>query len=105
MKLILAAVAALTLSAALSGCVVTPVGYGAVVTEAPPAPPIEAVVGVAPSPGYFWMVGGYTWVGGRYVWERGHWAAPRPGYRWSPHAWRRAGNGWRDEGGRWERMR
>ena len=104
MKSIFAAVAAFALSAALSGCVVTPVGYG-VVNEAPPAAPFETVVGIAPSPGYFWMAGGYGWVGGRYVWERGHWAPPRPGYRWSPHVWRRAGNGWRDEGGRWERMR
>jgi hypothetical protein len=105
MKLIFAAVATLTLSAALSGCIVTPVGYGAVVAEAPPVAPYEAVVGVAPGPGYFWMGGGYGWVGGRYVWESGRWAAPRPGYRWSPHAWRRSGNGWRDYGGRWERAR
>ena len=103
MKLIFAAVAALILSAALSGCVVTPVGYGAVVTEAPPAVQVETF-GVAPSPGFFWIAGSYNWVGGRYVWERGHWQSPRPGYRWRPHVWRREGRGWREDGGRWERM-
>jgi hypothetical protein len=104
MKSIVAAVAALTLSAALSGCVVTPVGYG-VVGVAPPPVPYEAVVGVAPGPGFFWMGGGYAWVGGRYAWQAGHWEARRTGQRWVPHAWHRYGNGWRDEGGRWERAR
>jgi hypothetical protein len=104
MKVIIAAAAALTLSVALSGCVVTPAGYGAVVTEAPPALQVETI-GVAPSPGFFWIGGSYNWVGGRYVWERGHWQAPRPGYRWRAHTWRRAGNGWREDGGRWERLR
>jgi hypothetical protein len=104
MKLIFTAVAALTLSVVLSGCIVTPTPYGAVVTEAPPALQVEAI-GVVPSPGYFWIGGSYGWVGGRYVWERGHWQSPRPGYRWTPHVWRRAGSGWREEGGRWERMR
>lgn len=104
MKLIFAAVAALTLSFALSGCVVTPYGYGAVVTEAPPPVQVETI-SVAPSPGFFWIGGSYNWVGGRYVWERGHWQAPRPGYRWRQHTWRREGRGWREDGGRWERMR
>ena len=103
MRLISAAVAAVMLSAGLSGCVITPVG-GAVVAEEPPPVRYE-VVGVAPSPGYFWIGGSYSWVGGRYVWGPGHWQSPRPGYRWTPHTWRRSGKGWREEGGRWERMR
>jgi hypothetical protein len=103
------ALAGLVLAAALSGCVVAPVPgpYGnAVVTySAPPAPQVE-VVGVAPTPGYFWVGGSWFWEGGRYAWHPGFWQAPRPGYRWVPHNWARAGGGgWRMEPGHWQRYR
>src|ERR1700730_5340941 len=88
-NLVLAAAAALTLSA----CVVTPVGYyggggyyTGVVTIEPPAPQVE-VYGTAPAPGYVWLGGYWNWVGGRHVWVGGHWSAPRAGYRWAPNRW------------------
>jgi len=104
MKLIFAklALVSVLLGAALSGCVVTPVPYrGEVVGYAPPAAPFEAVVGVAPGPGYFWVGGSYFWEGGRYAWHPGYWQAPRPGYRWVPHAWVHANNGWHMHPGHW----
>jgi hypothetical protein len=93
------------LCVALSGCVVAPApGYGGVVAySAPPPLQPEVVVGVAPSPGYFWVGGNWFWEGGRYAWHPGYWQAPRPGYHWVPHAWVRAGNGWRMHPGHWER--
>ncbi|HXW74438.1 MAG TPA: hypothetical protein VEK10_06460 [Steroidobacteraceae bacterium] len=104
MKLISAKVAAASLlvSAALSGCVVAPAPYRAeVVAYAPPPVPFEAVVGIAPAPGYFWIGGSYFWEGGRYVWHPGYWQAPRPGYHWVPHAWVHANNGWHMRQGHW----
>ncbi|HEX4619095.1 MAG TPA: hypothetical protein VH135_05165 [Steroidobacteraceae bacterium] len=95
-------------TAALSACVVAPgpgygYYYGETVYQAPPAPQYEAVVGVAPAPGYFWIGGGWLWEGGRYGWHPGYWSAPRPGYHWVPHTWVRAGGGWRASRGHWER--
>ncbi len=74
-------VAAALLSALLAGCIVAPAPgyYGETVGYAPPAAQYEAVVGVAPAPGYFWIGGGYFWEGGRYAWHPGYWAAPRAG--------------------------
>ena len=86
----------------LAGCVVTPAGEGAVVYTAPPAVRYEAV-GVAPTPGYFWVGGAWFWERGAYNWHPGYWHAPRPGYRWAPHEWRHYGNGWRMAPGHWER--
>jgi WXXGXW repeat (2 copies) len=98
--------AAALLSAALSGCIVAPApGYGyagETVYSAPPALQVEAV-GVAPTPGYFWIGGGWFWEGGRYGWHPGYWSAPRAGYRWVPREWGRAGGGWRARGGYWAR--
>ncbi len=100
--------AALTLSLALSACVVGPVpdDYygGSYVTLAPPAPRYE-YYGVAPNPGWFWVGGYWRWRGDRYDWERGHWQAPRRGYAWVPHRWVRGDRGWRSEEGHWERRR
>jgi hypothetical protein len=98
------AAAGVLLSVALSGCIVAPAPgpVGVVAYSAPPAPQVE-VVGVAPTPGYFWVGGNYFWEGGRYAWHPGYWQAPRPGYRWVPHAWTRAGNGWRMSPGHWAR--
>jgi len=104
MKLISAklAVVSVLLGAALSGCVVAPVPYRAeVVAYAPPPAPFEAVVGIAPAPGYFWVGGSYFWEGGRYAWHPGYWQAPRPGYHWVPHAWVHANNGWHMRAGHW----
>ncbi len=87
----------------LSACVVAPApGYGEAVYSAPPAVPYEAV-GVAPTPGYFWIGGSWFWEGGRYAWHPGYWERPRPGYRWVGHGWRRYGNGWRESPGHWQR--
>jgi len=96
--------AAAALSALLSACVVAPVPVGGEVVayEAPPAPQYE-VVGVAPSPGFFWIGGAWFWEGGRYAWHPGHWEAPRPGYHWAPHAWVRANGGWHMRPGHWVR--
>jgi WXXGXW repeat (2 copies) len=98
------AIAGALMSIALSACVVAPApGYGEVVAyQAPPAPQYE-VVGVAPTPGYFWIGGAWFWEGGRYAWHPGHWEAPRAGYRWVPHAWVRAGGAWHMRPGHWER--
>jgi len=103
--------AGLAAAAALSGCVVAPLGQpvayqggSAEVVYAnmpPPAPQVE-VVGVAPAPGYFWISGVWLWQGGRHVWHPGHWEAHRPGYQWTPHQWTPDGRGgWRMSGGYW----
>jgi len=86
----------------LSACMVAPapVYSGEVVYQAPPAVHYE-VIGVAPTPGYFWVGGGWFWEGGRYAWHPGYWAAPRPGYRWMPREWARVGGGWQVRGGHW----
>jgi hypothetical protein len=97
---------ALTLSLALSACVIGPAPggyYGAgFVTIAPPAPQYE-YYGAPPYPGYFWVGGYWNWAGGRYVWTRGHWQAPRAGFRWVPQRWVHGERGWRAERGHWAR--
>lgn len=110
MRLICAkiAVASLLMSVALSACIVAPApGYGDVVAYSEPPPPRYEVVGVAPTPGYFWVGGAWFWEGGRYGWHPGYWERPRPGYRWVPHTWRREGSSWRGRSGHghWERSR
>jgi hypothetical protein len=98
------ALAAALLGTGLSGCIIAPepAYEGDVVYEAPPAVRYEAV-GVAPSPGYFWIGGNWFWDGGHYGWRGGHWEAPRQGYRWHQDRWHRVGKGWRHEPGRWDR--
>jgi len=110
MRLICAkiAVASLLMSVALSACIVAPApGYGDVVAYSEPPPPRYEVVGVAPTPGYFWVGGAWFWEGGRYGWHPGYWERPRPGYRWVPHTWRHEGSSWRGRSGHghWERSR
>ena len=110
MRLICAkiAVASLLMSVALSACIVAPApGYGDVVAYSEPPPPRYEVVGVAPTPGYFWVGGAWFWEGGRYGWHPGYWERPRPGYRWVPHTWRHEGGSWRGRSGHghWERSR
>ncbi len=103
-------------AAALTGCVVAPVGpyrgygpayggYEGGVAVAPPPLQVEAY-GALPFPGAIWIGGNWGWSGGRHVWSPGRWSAPRQGYRWEPHRWERQGGrdgGWRERPGRWER--
>lgn len=96
------ALAGVVLAATLAGCVVVPAGPGDVAYSAPPPLRYEAI-GIAPTPGYFWIGGNWFWERGAYNWHPGYWQAPRPGYRWAPHTWRRAGNGYRMEPGHWAR--
>jgi len=86
----------------LGGCVVEPPLYEATYVTVPPPPPRVEIVGLAPTPGYFWIDGYWRWVGARYEWVPGRWEAPRPGYRYVPHEWVQERGGWRQEPGRWE---
>ena len=98
-------------SAALSACVVAPVGrpYGyapageVIVTDvAPPAPYYEPVP-VAPYPGAVWIGGYWGWRGGRHEWIGGHYERGRPGYTWEPHRWNHRDGRWHLEEGHWAR--
>jgi WXXGXW repeat (2 copies) len=94
------------LSAALAACVVSAAGPGGEVVAYEAPPPVRyETVGVAPSPGYFWIGGGWFWEGNRYNWHPGRWEAPRPGYRWQPHAWHQKGNEWHMAPGHWEAVK
>lgn len=95
---------ALAAGAALTGCVVAPVGpyYGEPVVTAPPQPQYE-VVPVAPYPGWLWIGGYWTWRVDRHVWVGGQWVPPRPGWRYVPHRWDPGPRGWREAPGRWQR--
>ena len=116
--------AAVLLSAALAGCVVAPLprpyyggppapvygpgpgpaygGEGEVVGVAPPPPQYE-VIGVAPFVGAVWIGGYWGWSGGRHVWVPGRWDHGRPGYRYVPHRWEQSGRGWHQQPGHWQR--
>ena len=104
-------------SAALSACVVAPVGrpygpygaYGAaygpageaIVTDvAPPAPYYETLP-APPFVGAVWINGYWDWHGGRHVWVGGHYDHGRPGYAWQPHRWTQRDGRWRLEQGHW----
>jgi len=72
------------------------------VSESPPPPRQEVVVGVAPGPSHIW-VGGY-W--GRrpsgWVWIPGRWAPrPRPDVVWVPGQWERHPRGYVWVSGHW----
>jgi hypothetical protein len=72
----------------------------AVVTDGPPAPPIENVA-VPPAPGYIWIGGNWVW-NGRWVWVGGHWAyPPHPNVVWVPGYWVRGPHGWYRTEGYW----
>jgi YXWGXW repeat-containing protein len=98
-------------SAALSACVVAPVGRpyagyapaGQVVVDvAPPAPYYEAVP-VAPHAGAVWIGGYWGWSGGRHHWVAGHYEQARPGYGWQPHRWVQRDGRWHLDEGHWAR--
>jgi hypothetical protein len=74
------AIAGALLALTLAGCVVAPAEPGGAVVaySAPPAVRYEAI-GVAPTPGYFWVGGNWFWERGAYNWHPGYWQAPRPG--------------------------
>ena len=48
---------------------------GYIVTQAPPAPQIEAVPD-RPSPQHVWVLGHWMWQNNRYAWMAGHWEVP-----------------------------
>jgi hypothetical protein len=98
-------------SAALSACVVAPVGrpYGyaptgevVVADLAPPAPYVEAVP-APPFVGAVWINGYWGWRGGRHYWVPGRYEQGRPGYGWQPHRWVQHEGRWHLEEGRWMR--
>ena len=89
--------------ASLCGCVVAPAEPAGVVTYSAPPPVRYEAVGVAPTPGYFWVGGAWFWEGGRYAWHPGYWQAPRPGYHWVPHGWHSSGHAWHMSPGHWAR--
>ena len=109
----------LAAAALLSGCVIAPArpypyAYGPAPqqpaynapegeVQAPPPPPREEYIGVAPVVGWLWLSGFWAWQANRHVWIGGHWEAPRPGYRWYPHEWRRHGGYWQQRPGYWGR--
>jgi hypothetical protein len=103
-----AVLAGALLAATLSGCVVTArpaavVVPGEVVVNTAPPPVRYETIGVAPSPGYFWVGGAWFWEGGRYAWHPGYWHEPRPGYHWVAHEWHPAGGSWHMVPGHWVR--
>jgi len=58
------AVASTLLAVSVSACVVAPApGYHTVVAYEAPPPVRYEVVGIAPTPGYFWVGGAWFWEG------------------------------------------
>ena len=106
--LVLAAVC----SAALSACVVAPVGrpYGGyaptgevMVTDVSPPAPYYETVPPPPFVGAVWIDGYWGWRGGRHVWIGGRYEQGRPGYGWQPHRWVQHDGRWHLEEGHWAR--
>ena len=107
---------AVTCSAALSACVVAPVGrpyaaYGPayapageviVADVAPPAPYYETLP-PPPFAGAVWLNGYWGWRGGRHVWVGGRYDHGRPGHEWQPHRWTQRDGRWHLHEGRWSR--
>lgn len=65
--------------------IVAPANASIIVSEAPPAPLVEAMP--APREGYVWAPGHYEWHHGRYIWMAGNWMEARPGYAWRSAHW------------------
>lgn len=73
-----------------------------VITQAPPAPPPEAVP-VRPSTAHVWVPGHWTWQNSRYAWMAGHWEQPpSTGAVWVPPRWEPEGGSTRFYEGHWE---
>ena len=99
--------------AALSACVVAPVGRpygygygygpGVVVDVAPPAPYYETMP-AQPFVGAVWINGYWGWNGGRHAWVGGHYEHGRPGYGWQPHRWVQQDGRWHLHEGHWARQ-
>jgi outer membrane lipoprotein SlyB len=71
-----------------------------VVSEPPPAVPVETVI-VAPGPGYVWVGGEWAWNGGWY-WVSGRWCLPPyPHAIWVGGSWGRGPHGWHRYSGHW----
>jgi len=77
------------------------VGYGVVITNAPPQPRHEAVP--AARRGYEWAPGYWNWTGRKHSWTKGHWERSRPGHYYQPNQWEKSNNGWRMKQGGWQR--
>jgi len=71
-----------------------------VVTQPPPAAPVDTVV-VAPGPDYVWIGGEWVW-NGRWFWVGGHWGyPPYPHAVWVRGYWGRGSHGWSRAPGHW----
>lgn len=96
--------------AALSACVVAPLGYDAdgepvAYADVPPPAPYVEVRPAVPFAGAVWIGGYWGWRGGRHHWVPGHYVQPRPGYVWRPYHWAPRGPRWALSGGVWVRPR
>lgn len=86
---------------AQTGTPLTP-GQAVIVTQAPPAAPVEPVL-ERPSSNHVWVPGYYTYRDNRYVWINGRWEMPpRAGASWIAPRWEREGNGYRFYEGYWD---
>ncbi len=75
-----------------------------IITDIAPPAPLYEVMGVSPTPDYFWVSGVWIWQNGHHVWRPGYWSAPRPGYTWMPHRWHQEDKHWHMDGGHWIRQ-
>jgi len=76
------------------------VAAGPVVSQAPPPPLAQTVVGT-PGPGYVWIGGEWVW-NGSWLWRAGYWAyPPYPRAVWVPAYWHRGPHGWYCRPGHW----
>ena len=110
--------AAVSALAALTGCVVAPLGgpYRPIQTPYEPGPPGPYVnvappplqyeaIPIAPALGYVWIGGYWNWHLGRHLWIGGRWALPPAGHHWVPHRWESGQGGWQQHHGHWGRRR
>jgi hypothetical protein len=104
--LLACAAAPVTVSSAISGCVVheevEASGEVVVAHEPPPDRPEEA--GAAPGAEYVWIRGRWLYSGSDWVWRRGHWEVRRVGHEWVPGHWVRRDGGWLWVEGHWRRL-
>jgi hypothetical protein len=77
-------------------------GYVAYEAPAPPPPPRQYVVGVAPYQGAVWVDGQWQWNGYDWQWVDGYWQEPRVGHVWIQPRWERRGGSWVYARGAWQ---